>query len=185
MNGIPIPIPPFIHGAMAQALADRMINTDWHYWDPAAILDLPPVEHEFIAAQQKNLGIKRTAVHDKSCVVCGAESTATTTYRKCGECLVTYYCSRECQRVDWPMHKSLCKPPPHKMLNEYAVAVPDYAVCHQYQRDSPGRDSLGVIVISQQKFQEMFGDDTMKRTILQLAVSGRPGLNLLNCTFRR
>ena len=185
MNGIPIP--PFVRGAMAQALADRMINMDWNYWDPAQILSLPPVEHEFIATQQKNLGIKRTAVQDKSCELCSAVSTATTgaAYRKCGQCLVTYYCTPECQRLDWPMHKGLCKPPPHKVLNEYAVAVPDYAVCHQYQRESPGHDGLPIIVISRQKFQEIFGDDTMIRTILQLAVSGPPSLNLLNCTFPR
>lgn len=27
---------------------------------------------------------------------------------KCGKCKLTAYCSRECQRQDWPTHKALC-----------------------------------------------------------------------------
>ena len=183
MNGIPIP--PFVRGAMAHTLAERMLHKEWSYWDQTQILSLPPVEHQFIATQQKYLGIKRTAVQDKSCELCGAVSTATTgeAYRKCGQCLVTYYCSPQCQRLDWPRHKGICGPPPFKVLNEYTVAVPDYAVCHQYQQQSHGRDRLPIIVISRERFQEIFGADAMIRTILQLAVSGRPSLNLLNCTF--
>lgn len=30
---------------------------------------------------------------------------------KCAECLMTEYCSRECQRLHWKEHKKVCKLP--------------------------------------------------------------------------
>jgi hypothetical protein len=27
---------------------------------------------------------------------------------KCGDCQQAYYCSSECQRIDWPKHKGEC-----------------------------------------------------------------------------
>lgn len=38
-----------------------------------------------------------------SCCVCWKEST-----ERCARCRVTWYCSAEHQRVDWPTHKSVC-----------------------------------------------------------------------------
>lgn len=29
--------------------------------------------------------------------------------KRCGKCLVAFYCSRECQIADWPSHKGQCK----------------------------------------------------------------------------
>jgi hypothetical protein len=44
--------------------------------------------------------------------VCGACSTTPDKnkgkFNKCGECQAIYYCSVECQRVDWPKHKGEC-----------------------------------------------------------------------------
>ena len=42
---------------------------------------------------------------DRSCLVCGKEAT-----NKCVRCKKARYCSRECQVVHWPKHKSTCKP---------------------------------------------------------------------------
>jgi hypothetical protein len=45
--------------------------------------------------------------------VCGACSTTPDKnegkFNKCGACQAMYYCSVECQRVDWPKHKDECK----------------------------------------------------------------------------
>jgi len=32
-------------------------------------------------------------------------------FSRCSRCKARYYCSRECQRADWPHHKSSCTPP--------------------------------------------------------------------------
>ena len=39
----------------------------------------------------------------KMCEICGEEAP-----KKCGKCMKVRYCSVECQKKDWPIHKSLC-----------------------------------------------------------------------------
>jgi hypothetical protein len=39
------------------------------------------------------------------CVVCTAECTS-----RCQRCGVVAYCSKECQKIHWPLHKTKCKP---------------------------------------------------------------------------
>jgi hypothetical protein len=45
--------------------------------------------------------------------VCGACSTTPDKnkgkFNECAACQAMYYCSVECQRVDWPKHKGACK----------------------------------------------------------------------------
>jgi hypothetical protein len=40
------------------------------------------------------------------CNYCGKPATLT-----CQKCLKVKYCSRDCQRLDWPTHKGVCRPP--------------------------------------------------------------------------
>lgn len=40
-------------------------------------------------------------------------------YRKCGRCLFTRYCSRECQQKDWPIHRECCD-----KIREYGYPIP-------------------------------------------------------------
>ena len=39
-----------------------------------------------------------------TCLVCDEKATL-----RCTACKVTKYCSRDCQRSDWPAHKRACK----------------------------------------------------------------------------
>jgi hypothetical protein len=49
---------------------------------------------------------KVTAVN--ACVTCSKSVPAVAALKKCKACRVVYYCSKECQRVDWPRHKREC-----------------------------------------------------------------------------
>lgn len=50
---------------------------------------------------------------DKSdeCAVCGKKQYMVGRLMKCSRCQSRYYCSRECQKKDWKMHKKTCKAP--------------------------------------------------------------------------
>jgi hypothetical protein len=45
---------------------------------------------------------------DKECGQCGKQLA---TPLRCSRCRARWYCSPECQRTDWPKHKSTCHPP--------------------------------------------------------------------------
>ncbi len=45
-------------------------------------------------------------LYNGSCKACGEENAK---MYKCSVCLVTRYCSRECQKFDWKVHKLACK----------------------------------------------------------------------------
>ena len=42
---------------------------------------------------------------DETCALCKQPAK-----QRCGGCQVTYYCSRDHQRLDWKTHRSRCKP---------------------------------------------------------------------------
>lgn len=43
------------------------------------------------------------------CPVCGKAETASARFADCSKCRVARYCSKECQRKDWVVHKLVCK----------------------------------------------------------------------------
>ena len=44
-------------------------------------------------------------ISNSTCLQCSKPAET-----KCSRCKVTYYCSRECQKLNWKQHKSYCKP---------------------------------------------------------------------------
>ena len=42
------------------------------------------------------------------CDRCGRQDTQDKPFKRCGRCNVPAYCSRECQKADWPAHRPLC-----------------------------------------------------------------------------
>ncbi|KAF9063461.1 hypothetical protein BDP27DRAFT_1299661 [Rhodocollybia butyracea] len=43
------------------------------------------------------------------CDQCGQEESPAVRFRLCGGCMVTQYCSQECQKIHWPHHKPICQ----------------------------------------------------------------------------
>ncbi|KAI0841971.1 hypothetical protein F5Y06DRAFT_292793 [Hypoxylon sp. FL0890] len=46
------------------------------------------------------------AMVSKVCFGCGANDVE---LQKCNQCKMVRYCSKECQRTDWPIHKTVCE----------------------------------------------------------------------------
>ena len=185
-----LPVPPFLHGSMCLALAARMKDNDWSYWKGSELPDSAPVFClDYQIELQSNLGIKRTHVTDKDCANCGMPqpTEGTDPRKKCGRCLVVYYCSSQCQRAHWCIHKHVCKAHLPRLEHAYAIAVPDFAVCHQYANfvvaHGEYTDEMPIIIMSRDRFTDIFGADEMKRSILHMAVHGRPSINAVTVTM--
>lgn len=50
--------------------------------------------------------------HSSVCAYCNKIST---TFKRCSSCKKVRYCSKDCQKNDWPSHKNECPPPKPKM----------------------------------------------------------------------
>ena len=48
----------------------------------------------------------RKFIIEMSCAQC---HTTGFNLRKCSRCRLVYYCSKDCQAKNWPIHKSYCK----------------------------------------------------------------------------
>lgn len=58
-----------------------------------------------------------------TCAFCGVRETSGVMgserikLKRCGKCMLVYYCSSGCQLADWPAHKTRCKKGPHNAEN--------------------------------------------------------------------
>ena len=46
---------------------------------------------------------------DKKCFACGSYGGEEGKLLKCSGCLCVFYCSKECQKSNWKIHKEQCK----------------------------------------------------------------------------
>lgn len=64
---------------------------------------------EFFSALQaqadSNGRIAQRDIMTHTCAACGEKNPS----KKCGNCKGVGYCSRECQKAHWPIHKKTCK----------------------------------------------------------------------------
>jgi len=73
----------------------KSIDNIWRYYK----------NKNFIGAEFNGtlVGPERLVEACNYCVICGKVATS-----RCGGCLKTYYCSKECQKQDWKSHKLQC-----------------------------------------------------------------------------
>ncbi|KAF9485097.1 hypothetical protein BDN70DRAFT_708232 [Pholiota conissans] len=57
------------------------------------------------------------------CVRCNMRESAARLYKTCGKCHSVYYCSQECQKLDWPSHKEKCPESERKKRVEKVFAA--------------------------------------------------------------
>ena len=44
----------------------------------------------------------------RTCAACGKREKRLRSMKRCGKCHASFYCSTDCQRLDWPTHKQSC-----------------------------------------------------------------------------
>lgn len=68
------------------------------------------IEHNFVGNYRSFSDFEYTRViepRDLKCAGCHQDRPLEE-LEKCGRCMNVYYCNKECQRKDWPLHKKTC-----------------------------------------------------------------------------
>ncbi len=65
----------------------------------------------------------------QKCGECGKSVNAAQANKRCGKCKLVYYCSRECQKLQWQAHKPMCKPMPQRLHPIASSDIEDFANC--------------------------------------------------------
>ena len=173
----PLIPPEIINTPLGDSLVLRMVADAWSYWHLSSIDEQRKKDVPVAGLLKVEQLIGGEAVQpSRYCMVCNKF-----TRRKCSHCLITHYCSRECQCRHWHEHKANCKVPGSKVQQHIVVAVPDYACFWQYQEwlgRQNSHDKFGIVIMARPLFEEMFGEKCRKKTILHLAMYGKPSFLL-------
>jgi hypothetical protein len=91
--------PPKAHGLtpeqIQEALAEFSQSED--NMDPAVLEDYVEM-------------LKSVTFIPECCATCGITNYGGANLSKCGRCLLILYCSRDCQKKHWSIHKGECQP---------------------------------------------------------------------------
>ena len=64
------------------------------------------------AAQSQSTAATATTTQAGACAACGTSSIPTdAAFKTCARCKAVQYCSKDCQRTHWPVHKATCTAP--------------------------------------------------------------------------
>ena len=175
---IRVMVPPCLAGTPAGfSMAQRLLDNDWNFYsqcdlDAGWSSTTPP---DTVRHIQRTL--RKCKKRPRKCVVCHIATRS-----KCKTCEDVYYCGQACQTKHWPQHRNQCKPPALSIQEHLCIAVPDYCCFWQYQtanaeRANPAID-VSVTVMSRERFSTMYGPNATFRTILRLALTGKPSLHV-------
>ena len=165
-------------------LADRMTSSSWVLLadDEIPVACVAPCVH--VSAAKKLSEKKIAKVKPDSYHVCGFCNAYGK--HKCANCLRQYYCSAECQRKHWPVHKAICTPAEDMNTNSLALVLPDFPVCYQYRdfvEQSEEAQSYGILIQATTMFEQTCGQGSIERTLLCLALKGKPHPNFVNVFY--
>ncbi|KAF9485111.1 hypothetical protein BDN70DRAFT_871822 [Pholiota conissans] len=75
--------------------------------------------------QQSSRDIKKKMKEAcRLCEYCRQRESKDEPFKACAKCQSSFYCSKECQRVDWPEHKTICaQSQRHKRLEKLATTL--------------------------------------------------------------
>ena len=179
-KSITIQIPPCIADSPFGAkLVGRIMSGSWSFYN-ASDIDASALEatsaHGMLKFE-RNLCLREEPVH--SCATCGNRGL-----KKCSRCLLVYYCTTRCQKLDWKHHKKTCTPMESTLQEHFAIAVPDFKCFFHYQgaleKKRSDEGALGICILSLKKFTEMFGEDGVLGTCVNLALYGKPSMLIIN-----
>lgn len=91
---------------------------------------------------------------------------------KCGICHQAHYCSKECQRKDWPRHKILCSPKLykevkyernilHKILGNQLFHEKLYTLTYFWELMKPKNKSIYCLITINKKYSYIKPNDTL------------------------
>lgn len=151
-----------------------MITRRWELITMEEIPDewLTPVDNSFLLSVQHMIGIKKGGGGSRLCIVCALKTES-----RC-LCLAFHFCSMECLRYAWPIHKVDCKTGPKpKISANVVITLPEFEVCIAYQQwlcTQLSENLIGVLIENRARWITTYGEDAMKRTCLSLALRGKP-----------
>ncbi|KAF9475133.1 hypothetical protein BDN70DRAFT_273661 [Pholiota conissans] len=99
---------------------------------------------------------KMMKLHSCGSTKCAFHEADMGPFRRCARCLEKAYCSRECQRVDWPEHKKWCNQPERLRIKRSEKMIDAFRVNPFFQRYVEIAIILALDLINNHSVEEPF-----------------------------
>merc|ERR1712098_629117 len=99
--------------ATLQSISQIILESEQSEFFLKLVSDLPE-KLSLIASESENECMKTNRFVGKAralvkCANCGVLEKSERQFQKCSRCGFVFYCSKVCQKSDWPNHKQVCK----------------------------------------------------------------------------